>query len=316
MRNKMNLDVIAETNEEKNIEQYINMLHKSKEVKIFLEEMQAESKKRNVYKFRSRIKDVNSAIRTHRINKKGLDDVRDYVGISFITNTEEEIYPIIDYLKEKLPNGDFVDFVAEENIYSPLVYIKWVPPLGYNILAKEPMIPNQKSVPIEVRVCSKEAYISEQSAYYSIQKNDKTGLPIEEKQHLRDLAQHISYKLALLNIRQLSINERERHTIELNNIIDNNFDFINSHKELVIDAILDMGRLIYKCEHDDEISVAEKVLSQKDIDDIDDKIKLIFSNNLDVIKIFDKNITNNVFNAIKEMRNIDYRDIKNEVLNN
>ena len=99
MRNKMNLDVIAETNEEKNIEQYINMLHKSKEVKIFLEEMQAESKKRNVYKFRSRIKDVNSAIRTHRINKKGLDDVRDYVGISFITNTEEEIYPIIDYLK-------------------------------------------------------------------------------------------------------------------------------------------------------------------------------------------------------------------------
>ena len=130
------------------------------------------------------------------------------------------------------------------------------------------------------------------------------------------MAQHISYKLALLNIRQLSINERERHTIELNNIIDNNFDFINSHKELVIDAILDMGRLIYKCEHDDEISVAEKVLSQKDIDDIDDKIKLIFSNNLDVIKIFDKNITNNVFNAIKEMRNIDYRDIKNEVLNN
>ena len=77
-----------------------------------------------------------------------------------------------------------------------------------------------------------------------------------------------------------------------------------------------MGRLIYKCEHDDEISVAEKVLSQKDIDDIDDKIKLIFSNNLDVIKIFDKNITHNVFNAIKEMRNIDYRDIKNEVLNN
>ena len=60
----------------------------------------------------------------------------------------------------------------------------------------------------------------------------------------------------------------------------------------------------------------EDTLTQKDIDDIDDKIKLIFSNNLDVIKIFDKNITNNVFNAIKEMRNIDYRDIKNEVLNN
>lgn len=127
--------------------------------------MEEEAKKRNIFKFRCRVKNINSAIRTHRINKKGLDDVRDYVGISFITMDEKSIYPIINFLKTILPNGDYVDFVAEEMIYSPIVYTKWVPPLGYNILAKERLIPNEREIPIEIRVCSKEAYISEQSAY-------------------------------------------------------------------------------------------------------------------------------------------------------
>lgn len=56
----------------------------------------------------------------------------------------------------------------------------------------------------EIRVCSKEAYISEQSAYYSVQKNDTTNLPMETKNNLRNLVQHITYKLALLNTRELS----------------------------------------------------------------------------------------------------------------
>ena len=60
-----------------------------------------------------------------------------------------------------------------------------MPPLGYNILAKEKLIPNEMEVPIEIRVCSKEAYISEQSAYYSVQKNDTTNLPMETKNNLR-----------------------------------------------------------------------------------------------------------------------------------
>ena len=204
MANKMNLNVVAETDEEKRIEAFLNLLHKSEEIKNFLNLMEEEAKKRDVFKFRCRVKNVDSAIRTHRINKKGLDEVRDYVGISFITKDEKSIYPIIEFLKTKLPNGDYVDFVAEEMIYSPLVYTKWVPPLGYNILAKEKLISNEMEVPIEIRVCSKEAYISEQSAYYSVQKNDTTNLPMETKNNLRNLVQHITYKLALLNTRELS----------------------------------------------------------------------------------------------------------------
>lgn len=311
MANKMNLNVVAETDEEKRIEAFLNLLHKSEEIKNFLNLMEDEAKKRDVFKFRCRVKNVDSAIRTHRINKKGLDDVRDYVGVSFITKDEKSIYPIIEFLKTKLPHGDYVDFVAEEMIYSPLVYTKWVPPLGYNILAKERLIPNEIEIPIEIRVCSKEAYISEQSAYYSVQKNDTTNLPMETKNNLRNLVQHITYKLALLNTRELSEEEKKKHENELMEIIEKNKDFLKENNSLVKDAVLDFGKLVYRCEKDKEIS--ETNLSNQYIEKIDEKIKNIFENFLDET---DGKLVDKVHKSLEKLLKYKYKDfidtLKNE----
>ena len=311
MANKMNLNVVAETDEEKRIEAFLNLLHKSEEIKNFLNLMEEEAKKRDVFKFRCRVKNVDSAIRTHRINKKGLDEVRDYVGISFITKDEKSIYPIIEFLKTKLLNGDYVDFVAEEMIYSPLVYTKWVPPLGYNILAKEKLIPNEMEVPIEIRVCSKEAYISEQSAYYSVQKNDTTNLPMETKNNLRNLVQHITYKLALLNTRELSEEEKKQHENELMDIIEKNKEFLEENNLLVKDAVLDFGKLVYKCEKDKEIS--EINLSSQYTEKIDDEIKNTFENFLDETE---GKLVNKVYKSLEELLKYKYKDfidiLKNE----
>ena len=311
MANKMNLNVVAETDEEKRIEAFLNLLHKSEEIKNFLNLMEEEAKKRDVFKFRCRVKNVDSAIRTHRINKKGLDEVRDYVGISFITKDEKSIYPIIEFLKTKLPKGDYVDFVAEEMIYSPLVYTKWVPPLGYNILAKEKLIPNEMEVPIEIRVCSKEAYISEQSAYYSVQKNDTTNLPMETKNNLRNLVQHITYKLALLNTRELSEEEKKQHENELMDIIEKNKEFLEENNLLVKDAVLDFGKLVYRCEKDKEIS--EINLSSQYTEKIDEKIKHIFENLLDETE---GKLVNKVHKSLEELLKYKYKDfidiLKNE----
>lgn len=308
MANKMNLNVVAETDEEKRIEAFLNLLHKSEEIKNFLNLMEEEAKKRDVFKFRCRVKNVDSAIRTHRINKKGLDEVRDYVGISFITKDEKSIYPIIEFLKTKLPNGDYVDFVAEEMIYSPLVYTKWVPPLGYNILAKEKLIPNEMEVPIEIRVCSKEAYISEQSAYYSVQKNDTTNLPMQIKNNLRNLVQHITYKLALLNTRELSSEEREQHEKELMDIIEKNKEFLKENNLLVKDAVLDFGKLVYKCEKDKEIS--KIILSSQCIEKIDDEIKNTFENFLDKT---DGKLVDKVNKSLEKLLKCQYEDFINAI---
>lgn len=306
MRNKMNLNVIAEDEEEKKIEEFVTLLHNSNEVMKFLDLMESEAKKRKVFKYRSRIKNVDSAIRTYRINKKKLTEVHDYVGISFITNTEDEIYPIIEYLKGILPNRECIDFVAEEYIYSPLVYIKWVPPLGYNIFAKEQLIPNQMEVPIEIRVCSKEAYISEQSAYYSVQKNDTIKMPIEEKNKLRNIVQHITYKLALLNLRNLTDEEVKRHTEELNELINKNRDFLKTNDNLCKEAVLDFGRLVYRLENEDEITKIENKLSKNDIDDIDDRVKVKFDS---LIQKENDDIINAICTAVKKMKKVNYKDI-------
>ena len=309
MPNKMNLNVVAETEEEKRIEDFLNLLHKSEEIKKFLNLMEEEAKKREVFKFRCRVKNVDSAIRTHRINKKGLDDVRDYVGISFITKDEQSIYPIIQFLKTILPNGDYVDFIAEEMIYSPLVYTKWVPPLGYNILAKESLIPNEREIPIEIRVCSKEAYISEQSAYYSVQKNDTTNLPMQVKNNLRNLVQHITYKLALLNIRELSIDERKKHEIELMEIIEKDKEFLRENDLLVKDAVLDFGKLVYKCEHDKEMD--ESCLSKQFMETVDDELKKVFEVYLDEA---DGNVINKVHKSIQKLLKIKCEDFIKSVI--
>lgn len=307
MRTKMNLDVIAETEEEKKIEEFINLLHSSNEIQSFLNLMEKEAKKRNVFKYRARIKNVNSAIRTYRINKKTLDEAHDYVGISFITNTESEIYPIVDYLKSQLLNIECIDFVAEEYIYSPLVYIKWVPPLGYNIFAKESLIPNQREIPIEIRVCSKEAFISEQSAYYSVQKNDTIKMPIEQKNNLRNIVQHITYKLALLSLRNLTEEDRTKHTDELNKLLDRNKSFLKENEDLCKDAILDFGRLTYRLEHEEEINKNEKELSKSDIDNIDERIKERFNTLIEEQK---GDSIKSVCTAVQEMKKINYKDFE------
>lgn len=298
MRTNINLNVVAETKEEEKIEEYLNLLHTSDKVKQFLNSMEQEARSRNVYKYRARIKDVKSAIRTYRINKKKLEDAHDYIGISFIVNNEHEIYPIVDYLKKNLSDVELVDFVSEEMIYSPLVYIKWVPPLGFNLFAHEELIENQMKVPIEIRVCSKEGFISEQAAYYSVQKNDTIKMPIEEKNNLRNLVQHITYKLAVLTMRDLNVEEMQKHRNELEKIIHNNREFLIKNDNLCKEAILDLGRLIYKCVYDKEIS---------ENDDIDDYLKEIFN---ELLKNKQDNLIDTICMAINQMKTIDYSEIK------
>lgn len=309
MRNKMNLNVMAENDEEEKIENYLNLLHNSQEIKNFLDNMEQEAKKRNVYKYRARIKDIKSAIRTYRINHKKLEEAHDYIGISFITNNENEIYGIVEDLKNILSNYELIDFVPEEMIYSPLVYIKWVPPLGFNIFAHEKLLQNQMEVPIEIRVCSKEAFISEQAAYYSIQKNDTIKMPIEEKNNLRNIVQHITYKLALLTMRDLTKEEIIKNRQELKNIINKNEKFLKKNYELCKDAILDLGRLIYRCVNESEIIEHETKLTKEEIDDIDDSLKQTFDR---LLENSQKNIIDKICLAIQKIKLIKYETLNEE----
>lgn len=325
MRN-MDLDVQAETEEEKAIASYLTQLHTSAEIKSFMDKMQNYAEKHNIFKYKARIKDVKSAIRTYRINHKSLSDVSDYIGFTFIVNTEDEIHPIVEYLHTQLSNVTDIDFLAEDSVYSPLTWMKWVPPLTYNLFAKEKLISNIEPVPIEIRICSKEGFIAEQSAYYSVHKNDHTGLEIKVKQNLKDVTQHLTYKLAIIGNRNLSENEMNQEIRELHQILNSQRVFLLSNWKLIKEAIIDCGMLIYKIQNDTSISINELNLPKENILKIEDEIKKIFWNHFEKVNkeeyfsmnpdgTYKADLGKSFFDTSTFMQSISYQSVKSRALN-
>ncbi len=321
----MNLNVQVETKEEKEIETYLTLLHNSSEVKAFMNEMKNYAKEQNVFKYRARIKDVKSAIRTYRINHKPLSEVSDYMGLTFMVDTEEKIKPIVDYLHKRLSNVNDIDLVAEDMAYSPLIWIKWLPPLTYNLFAKEELILGEKPVPIEIRICSKEGFVSEQAAYYSLHKNDYTGLELKVKQNLKDIAQHLTYKLAMIGNRDLSQDEMNIEMRKLHQILNSQRVFLLSNWNLIEEAIIDCGMLIYKIQNDKLVSDDEINSSKEDMLKIEDEIKKVFWDNFEKVPKenyfemtpdgkYKADLGKAFFNASTFMKSISYEDIRKKAL--
>ena len=288
--------------------------------------MQNYAKKHNIFKYKARIKDVKSAIRTYRINHKSLSDVSDYMGFTFIVNTEAEVQPIVEYLHTQLSNVNDIDFLAEDSVYSPLTWMKWVPPLTYNLFAKEELIPNIEPIPIEIRICSKEGFVAEQSAYYSVHKNDHTGLEIKVKQNLKDVTQHLTYKLAIIANRNLSENEMNQKIRELHQILNSQRAFLLSNWKLIKEAIIDCGMLIYKIQNDKFISTDESNLSKEEILKIEDEIKKIFWDHFEKVNeedyfsmnpdgTYKVDLGKSFFDTSTFMQSISYQSVKSRVLN-
>ena len=324
MRN-IELDVHPETPEEKEIETYLTILHTSPEMKSFMDKMQNYANDHNIFKYKSRIKDIHSAIRTYRINHKSLSEVSDYIGFTFIVNTEDDIQPIVEYLHTQLSNANDINFLAEDSVYSPLTWMKWVPPLTYNLFAKEPLIPNVKPVPIEIRICSKEGFVAEQSAYYSVHKNGHTGLELNVKQNLKDVTQHLAYKLAIIGNRNLSEKEMKQEIRKLHELLNSQRVFLLSNWKLIEEAIIDCGMLIYKIQNDKSISADDQTLSKEDMLKIEDEIKKIFWNHFEKVNeedyfsmnpdgTYKADLGKAFLNTSKFMQSIPYQNIKEKAL--
>lgn len=139
-------------------------------------------------------------------------------------------------------------------------------------------------------------------------KNDTTNLPREVKNNLRNLVQHITYKLALLNTRELLEEEREKHEQELINIIENDKEFLRENNLLVKDAVLDFGKLVYRCENDKEIEYCN--LTNEFIEKIDDEIKSVFETLIDETE---GELINKIHKSIQKLLKFKYEYFVNKV---
>lgn len=162
---------------------------------------------------------------------------------------ESTIYEIAKRLEDSYPNCGSIDFLAEENVYSPLCYVKKVPPLSYNILTRE-SVGKQLNVPVEIRICTRESYLSNQSIHDTIYKNDELDIPLEERIRLLCVSQHVVYKLALL---YNSRDQKKTLKQELNQILKDNKSIIAKYDEVFLNVIMDYGMNVYEYEHHREL---------------------------------------------------------------
>lgn len=283
------------------IKDVLTKLYENPDLVGFINHMQSAINGFQIEKFIPRVKTIESAQRTARVKSfKSIEDANDYIGVSFVVRDENQIYDIAQRLKQVYPNSGSIDFLAEENVYSPLCYIKKVPPLSYNIITRE-KVGTQENVPVEIRICTKEAHLSNQAVHDTVYKNDNLEIPFDEKIKLLCLSQHIVYKLGLLGMRRnLSETQRQKHEDELRLVLDNNKAFLAKHAKAFESVIVEYGMSAYEYEHSEEFAKLPQEQRKARLSSIRKKYaQMYFQNgkaNLDFVERANK--------PIQEMRNI------------
>lgn len=247
-----------ELNLEEQIANMIKNLYKNPELDKFFMSLKNATQNLQFERCIPRVKSISSAQRTAKIKKfKSLEDANDYIGIAFIVNDTDQIFNIAKRLEEIYSNCVSMNFVNEETVYSPLCYVKKVPPLMYSIVTRQD-IGTQKNIPIEIRICTKESYISNQSIHDTVYKNDNLNISLDEKIKLLCLSQHLAYKLAVLsNPEKLTEEQRQKHEKELKRVLEDNKSFLGKHAKTLEKVIIEYGTATYEYEHKEEFGQRE-----------------------------------------------------------
>ena len=232
------------------IQEMLTILYKNPDLEKFIIRLHRRISAVEIDRYIPRIKSIESAQMTAKVKEfKSLEDANDYVGVAIIVKNENSIYEIATKLQAMYPNCGSIDFLSEENVYSPLCYVKKVPPLSYNILTRE-KIGEQSNVPVEIRICTRESYLSNQAIHDTIYKNYELDIPLEERIKLLCISQHVVYKLALLYMgEELSAETRKIHKQELNRILKDHKSMIMKYEEVFLNVIMDYGMNLYEYEH-------------------------------------------------------------------
>lgn len=247
-------------------------MKKSKEILKFAEKVK-KSLYDDVKRYNYRIKEPFSAIRTYRLSKfKRASQVHDLLGfwlivdkIEEIPKIEEKIINIIEEnktknynlleekdlsnityskIKEKVSEKDFFKMVFKD-------YSKWlkteqtldvsIPPYSYTILCKKKFADVENDVPIEFRIQSKEDFITAESIYYTVFKNDT--IPLETKIPLFCMCLRLLRRKTNISFSDNS-EFIQKMECEINQILDTNKDFINQNKEIFDNVFRENNKLI------------------------------------------------------------------------
>lgn len=260
MQSLMKTDFVTESYEEKLLCNRLEQMQESKEIKVFIKNIE-EIVNKDIKIFSYRIKNSKSAIRTYRLtNYKSINQMHDLLGFLFVVEDEKHIKKLVKKLKKKINNNNLevfnllkekptnnIEYSVNENVvnnkYSELVFNSFndllempnnlkvlLPPFSYNLLCRKNFKDLEFSVPIEIRIQTKEDFITTESYYYIVHKNDT--IPIEIKILLISICFRVLRRIT--DISFLSDNkEKELKRKEIEQVLNNNRKFIEDNKELI-----------------------------------------------------------------------------------
>lgn len=272
MRNLINKDFYPTTEQEKLLCKKIEQINSSKQIKQFVYNFENEFKD-EVQIFSYRIKKPYSALRTYRLaNYSKAEQLHDLLGFLIVVDKKSEIigiknkikrhfsseniniYNLLNEVEFKAKRYNVLDEDVKENKYNELIFKdistwleipngldKLLPPFSYNILFEKKFIDIDNPVSIEIRIQTKEDFITTEAYYYTIHKNDEIKLNL--KIPLLCMCFRLLRRMSNMAF-EVNNDIKDKYELEIDKIQNENINFIEENKRIFKSVLLEHKYLV------------------------------------------------------------------------
>ncbi len=266
-RNKMQDNLIAETDEERRLLERLKHIRESEEVQGFLLMIKSELEEKigNVH-FKARIKKNGSAIRKFR--KGGYErasQMDDLCGVMIVTEDLSQVYLLVETIKKLLNKPQFLDLNDKTGNYG-------VPPLSYILKSEMEFNDVEGTVPFEIRVQEVSRFITIEATYYSIYKNDALS---DDKWEINEVMLQIIRRQAQLDTGKCDNETKKKIKEEIAQLMAENAEIIVDNKQVVYEVWREYARVRFEYLHNTEIQ-ASCLFDQEALTKIDSFLEKTF----------------------------------------
>jgi len=247
-KNKMNADLVPENEEEEKLARRLENIRSSAELQSFLLQLKSEIETLGILHFMSRVKKTGSAIRKFRKGEyRTASELDDLCGIMIVTEDLEQLYRASELMKRLFAQNRSIDLNNDTKYVGAA-------PLSYLIQSEMSFSDIEETVPVEIRIQEKTRFITIESLYYTLYKNDTMQGP--EKWALNEVMMQIMRRQAQLDETDCDEETRGRVRTEIQSIVSENIELLEKNREVVYEAWKEYARVRYEYTHNIEMEAS------------------------------------------------------------
>ena len=276
--------MVAESPEEKKIQNLLEEAGKSQELVDFAEQLKDELAGIQMPFYSYRVKKVHSAIRTFRLaGHHSWKDIQDLFGVLIVTESEKDIPMVAEKIRKKLTEYTEYDLITERDWIAQKEARERGKRLGCNELLEQlkcifANIENLEKVlpPYSHLILS---HLSVEAGYFTLYKNDEVNPKI--KAPLLFVEQQLLSRKIKLDTQKLTKPERVKLLYEMGELYQDNFNLLCQNREILLDVWREFVKISAKYELQlpvyDFHFFGEKNKTEEEMEQIDQELDRIFT---------------------------------------